>query len=86
MWCVDNNKSSYLDSKVVDNLLEIIKTKFGEIKITRRKKHTVLGMIIRITEDKKIEIEMEDQLMETIEAFVEELEGEVTSPAQHNLL
>ena len=59
MWCVDNNKSSYLDSKVVDNLLEIIKTKFGEIKITRRKKHTVLGMIIRITEDKKIEIEME---------------------------
>ena len=28
---------------------------------------------------------MKEQLMETIEAFVKELEGEVTSPAQHHL-
>ena len=28
---------------------------------------------------------MEEQLMETIEAFGKELEGEVTSPAQHHL-
>ena len=42
-------------------------------------------MNIQITEDKKIEIEMEDQLMEAIELFGEELEGEVTSPAQHHL-
>ena len=28
---------------------------------------------------------MEDQLMEAIELFGEELEGEVTSPAQHRL-
>ena len=42
-------------------------------------------MDIQITEDKKIEIEIEDQLMEAIEIFVEELEGEVTPPAQHHL-
>ena len=42
-------------------------------------------MNLRITEDKKIEIEMEDQLMEAIEFFGEELEGGVTSPAQHHL-
>ena len=42
-------------------------------------------MNIHITEDKKIEIEMEDQLMEAIELFGEELEGKVTSPAQHHL-
>ena len=41
----------------------------------RGKKHTFLGMNLRITEDKKIEIEMEDQLMEAIELFGEELEG-----------
>ena len=28
-----------------------------------------MGMNIRITEDKKIDIPMEEQLMETIEAF-----------------
>ena len=42
-------------------------------------------MNIQITEDKKIEIEMEDQLIEPIELFGEELEGKVTSPAQHHL-
>ena len=42
-------------------------------------------MNLRITEDKKIEIDMEDQLMEAIDIFGEELEGEVTSPAQHHL-
>ena len=45
-----------------------------------------MGMNIQITEDKKIEIEMEDHLMEAIELFGEELEGKVTSPAQHHIL
>ena len=42
-------------------------------------------MNIRKTEDKKIEIEMEEQLMETTEVFGKYLEGEVTSPAQNHL-
>ena len=33
-------------------------------------------MNLRITEDKKIEIDMEDQLMEAIDIFGEDLEGE----------
>ena len=49
-------------------------------KASKGKKHTFLGMHLQITEDKKIEIEMEDQPMEAIELFREELEGEVTSP------
>ena len=65
--------------------MDTIKTHFGEIKITRGKKHTFLGMNIQITEDKKIEIKREDQLMEAIKFFGEELEGKVTSPAQHHL-
>ena len=43
-------------------------------------------MNVQITEDKKIEIEMEDQLMEAIELFGEKFEERVTSPAQHHLL
>ena len=66
---VYDNKTSHLDSIVIDNLLDTIKTHFGEIKITRGKKHTFLGMNIQITEDTKIEIEMEDQLMKAIELF-----------------
>ena len=70
-WYVDNNKASRVDSRVIDDLLDTIRTHFGEIKITREKKHTFLGMNIQITEDKKIEIEMEDQLIEAIELFGE---------------
>ena len=35
-------------------------------------------MNLQITENKKIEIETEEQIMEVIEAFEEKLEGEVT--------
>ena len=41
---VDYNKASHVDSRVIGDLLDIIKTHFGEIKITRGKKHTFLGM------------------------------------------
>ena len=51
--------------------MDTIKTHSGEIKITRGKKHTFLGMKLQITEDKKIEIDMEDQLMEAIDIFGE---------------
>ena len=43
-------------------------------------------MNLWISENKKIDVEMEEQLMETIEDFEEELDREVTSPVQHNLL
>ena len=41
-------------------------------------------MNIRITKDKKIETEMEGQLMKTVEAVGEAVEEEMTSPAQHH--
>ena len=49
MWYIDNNNSSHVDWKVIDNLLEIIIINFEEIIITRGKKHTFLGMNILIT-------------------------------------
>ena len=70
-WYVDDDKASRVESRVIDDLWDIIKTHFGEIKITRGKKHTFLGMNLRITEDKKIEIDMEDQLMDAIDVFGE---------------
>ena len=86
VWYIDNIKASHVESKFIDNLLETIKNHFGEITITIGKKHTFLGMNIRITEDKKIKIEREAKQMETIEAFEEELEGEVTSLAHNHIL
>ena len=74
MWYVDDNKASHVDSKVIYNLLEIIKIHFGEITIIKGKKHTFLGMNIKMTENNEIEIEMEEQLMKIIDTFGEELD------------
>ena len=45
VWYVEDNKALHVDSKVLDNLVEII-IKIGEITITRGKKNAVLGINI----------------------------------------
>ena len=62
---------------------------FGDLVVNRYNTYTFLGMNITITDDKKIIVEMKDQLMEATYTFslgdvinVNEL---VTLPAQKNL-
>ena len=43
-------------------------------------------MKIHITEDKKIEISMKDQIKEAFQIFGEELIGSVTSPATKKIM
>lgn len=85
-WYVDDNKLSHKDPAVVTEVLEEISKHFGNLTITRGKKHTFLGMNITMRKDKKFEIEMKDQLLETIQSFGEKIEGEVANPATKNLL
>ena len=92
VWYVDDNKLSHKDPTVVTKVLEIMKDHFGDLVIHRGKigeKFDYLGMEITIEKDKKIKIEMKDQLNEAID-FFESWEGtkvteEVTSPAQKHL-
>ena len=48
---------------------------------TRGKSHTFLGMNFTIRDDKKIEIEMTEQVKETIAAFGEEITNHFATPA-----
>ena len=43
-----------------------MKKKFGELVMTRLKKHKFLGMNINITKEKKVEIEVKEQLFEEV--------------------
>ena len=54
--------------------------------MNRRKKHTFSGMNVNITEDKKVEIEMKDKVLEVIETFGENNDEKVTTPAASHLL
>ena len=84
-WYVDDNKLSHVEPSVVDSVLNMIKVHFGEITITRGKSHDFLGMSIVLRDDKKIEIDMADQLREAIEAFGEKIDNSAVNPAKSDL-
>ena len=74
-----------VDIKVVEEFQVTIKKEFGNITITRGKKHFFLGVTIEITPKKTIKIDMSDQLLEAIEMFGEEISGNVASIATHSM-
>ena len=74
VWYVDENKLLYADPNMITDLLEEFRTPLGDLVITRDKKCTLLGINITIRDDKKIEIDMKDQLLEAIYM----LQGKIT--------
>ena len=62
VWFVDDNKAYHVKPKIIDKLISDLKLHFRDLVITRGKKHSFLGMNIVITNEKKIEIDMEKNL------------------------
>ena len=48
VFYVDNNKISHVDEKVVTSIIKEISEHFGELTVSRGKKHDFLGMDIEI--------------------------------------
>ena len=76
---------SHIKAKLVEVLINYLKNNFGELVVNRGKKHTFLGMNINIMEYKKVEIEMKEKLLEEMEAFGENIDKKVTTPASSHL-
>ena len=66
---VDDNKLSNMKSRTVTGILEIMIFLGGVWQLIEVKVHIFLGINITTTADKTIMVEMEDQMMETIEIF-----------------
>ena len=76
---VDDNKISHVDSNVVTQVIDKISEKFGKMKVTRGSKFDYLGMTIEV-KNKKVEVNMKDQIMEAIDWYKSNCEGKLTSP------
>ena len=74
-------KKYHVETEVADESLKILKRNFGYSTIQSGKEFTFLVMNIKITEDKKIEMETEDQINKVLETFEEEITEDVASPA-----
>ena len=67
-------------------VLNILKTYFGDLTITRGKQHNFLGMDLTFNNDGTVKIEMKKQLEDTIKMVDERLlSNKVSSPASKKL-
>ena len=69
MWYVDDNKVSYADGEVNIKVIETIAENFGNIPVSRGKKHNFLGMDIEFLSDGELSLFMKDYIEESIDLF-----------------
>ena len=67
------------------DVINILKGYFGEITVTRGKKHYFLGMNITFRDDGTVEIEMKHQILEALDMIDESIGTNVTTPANKRL-
>ena len=82
---VNNNKISHKDPKVVSNIIEELEGHFGKLSVNQGRSHDYLGMTICYTEDGNVALNMTKKIKEICETFIEEIYGDVTSPATQKL-
>ena len=70
-WYVDDNKVSHVDEEVNTKVVEIISEHFGNLAVSRGKKHKFLVMYIELLADSKLSIFMKDYVEESIDFFGE---------------
>ena len=72
-WHVDDSKISHEDPKVVSEVIMAIHTRVRDKNVHRGKKHTFLGIDMKLKSDKTVELGMEDYIIESINAFAEKM-------------
>ena len=85
VFYVDDNKISHEDPQVVTDVINILKGHFGELTVTRGKKHDFLGMNVTFRDDGTVEIEMKNQIQEALDMVDEPIGINVTTPANKRL-
>jgi hypothetical protein len=84
-WYVDDLKISHMKKSVVLEILKVIESKFGTLKVTHGKSRTYLGMDTKFKDNGTVEIQMKDYIKEAIEASMKDVSRNVSTPAQRTL-
>ena len=88
LWHVDDLKISHVVSKVVDDVIELLKSKFGKeapLTISRGKVHEYLGMTIDFSIKSKVKFTMLDYIENMLAELPAGMAGAVRSPAALHL-
>jgi hypothetical protein len=89
-WRVDDLKASHAQSHVVDEFIDWVKSTYGaigEVRVTRGKIHTYLGMTLDYSETGQVIVDMTQYVGDMVKSFPSAcLKGKkVTSPWNENL-
>ena len=86
VWYVDDVKVSHHEMDVVKEIVAEMEKIFGKMDPTYGNEQEYLGMKIKITDDRRLEINMNDQINEIINDFSEDITGTVSTPATRTLM
>ena len=70
---------------MVTDVIKVLENKYGEMLVTRGRKHTYVGINFDFKPDGSVDIEMKDYLKECIKEFPDEISNVVTTPAALHL-
>jgi hypothetical protein len=90
VWHVDDMKTSHMDTKVNDEFLEYLRSKYedkeiGLLKASRGKVHDYLGMKLDYSVKGEVKISMTDYVKKMIENFGEDVSEPAKTPAAAHL-
>ena len=80
-WYVDDNKISYVEQEVVDDIVAKIGKRFPGLTISTVTEHTLLGISIKYLDDGTVSLNMRDYIQEVVEDFGEDVSQTVSTPA-----
>ena len=72
-WHVDDLKISHKDSKVVDDILDVLRSIYGKLSVTRGKHHTYLGMDLDFSVPGEVAVSMIPYMQEIVDEYPEDL-------------
>ena len=85
VWYVDDVEVSHVDETVVSDIITYMQKEFGNLTITRGKKHQYLGMYIEFCKNNMVTISMFKRMNEALEMVSGGVKGATTPTAKKNL-
>ena len=84
-WYVDDVKISHVDESVTKDIVKKLEKKFGKINPLYDNEQEYLGMKIKIDDQRRIHIDMRDQVCEILDDCSEGIQSTVRTPAAKHL-
>ena len=84
-WCVDDNKISHKNPKIVYEIIKAIEKRHGKMTVCRGNTHVYVGMDIDFFENRTVQILMKEYIQEAIDDFGEDVTSGAKTPASNGL-